>query len=261
VLACRAKSSNTSPAALSLFGVYVVLNKTNGKRYVGKTTKGVATRWQAHLRDIRKKTHFYNAIRKHGAENFTVSEWFGLDEQQIIQEQLKPGSVLNPMEIALIARLRTSNRRFGYNSTIGGDGVSPTKDTRRRISEKVRAAYQRPDAKANVAARSASPIWRANVSAGLKENKNCLGRKMPSEHKAKIAAAITGKRYVKNPDMIGPRMEDRKFLSPYARKLRRDSKLSCATSFKHHSTQHRLKGKPDPRCELCSIHGLIVAYA
>jgi group I intron endonuclease len=54
--------------------VYKITNKINGKVYIGQTSRTLKARWEQHIRNANKgtKTKFYNALRKYGADNFTV---------------------------------------------------------------------------------------------------------------------------------------------------------------------------------------------
>lgn len=58
--------------------IYLITNKINNKKYVGKTTKSIKERWEEHLKDSKKEKceirPLYRAIRKYGIENFTIEE-------------------------------------------------------------------------------------------------------------------------------------------------------------------------------------------
>ena len=49
--------------------IYKITNTLNNKKYIGFTSKSIEERWRQHLHQAliqNTKTHFYNAIRKHG---------------------------------------------------------------------------------------------------------------------------------------------------------------------------------------------------
>ena len=56
--------------------VYLIENKINHKVYVGKTYLTIQERWKEHIRESRKGTDrpLYRAIRKYGAESFSIVE-------------------------------------------------------------------------------------------------------------------------------------------------------------------------------------------
>lgn len=121
--------------------IYMIRNRINGKFYIGKTTyDSPAERWQCHIRQgIRgqRRTHLYNAIRKHGVENF---------ELVILCPNAATVGHLNMLEEYWIERLGANNSRHGYNLTKGGEGGNGgpgsgmfgkhhSRETCRRISE------------------------------------------------------------------------------------------------------------------------------
>jgi hypothetical protein len=113
--------------------VYFALNRTNGKAYVGWTSKTAQVRFGKHCRMARwgSPLYFHRAIHKYGPESFDVlTVWKGDDAEEMKQ-----------VECNYIAGMRLTDPRFGYNLTLGGDGGIPNEETRLRISE---AACRRP---------------------------------------------------------------------------------------------------------------------
>ena len=95
--------------------IYKVTNIQNNKIYIGQTTYSVKERWNKHLSEARnnldKKTHFKNAIRYWGENNFLV---------ETIEEC--PNEKLDSRECFWIAYY-DSYKGWGYNSTYGGEGT------------------------------------------------------------------------------------------------------------------------------------------
>ena len=91
--------------------VYVHINKTNGKIYVGITSKTVEERagYQGH--NYSPKYYFGKAIRKYGWDNF---------DHEIIASHLTEDEASN-MEKLLIRRLQSDDPRYGYNIAEGGN--------------------------------------------------------------------------------------------------------------------------------------------
>ena len=92
--------------------VYVHINKQNGKRYVGVTSKPIPeNRWN-HGRGYKENPYFYQAIQKHGWDGFEhVILASGLSVQQAFEEEKR-----------LIREWNTQDREYGYNLTSGGEG-------------------------------------------------------------------------------------------------------------------------------------------
>lgn len=107
--------------------IYIVRNKVNGKRYVGKTGIGVAHRWKQHIRDsfnigqISYNSYFHSAIRKYGVENFEIEEIYSNENSSIVITE----NDLSEWEKYFIQKYRTFIRFddcHGYNMTLGGEG-------------------------------------------------------------------------------------------------------------------------------------------
>lgn len=100
--------------------IYCITCLTNGKMYIGQTSKTLKLRWEKHLCDAIKRKFdykFYRAIRKYGVENFVIEEimWVETPNKHSLKRKL------DFLERHFIARYDTKRR--GYNSTEGGDGV------------------------------------------------------------------------------------------------------------------------------------------
>lgn len=96
--------------------VYMHTNKANGKVYVGITRQKPERRWQNGAGYAR--TYFGNAISKYGWDGFT---------HEIIASGLTEKEACE-MEISLIARLHSDDKKRGYNICEGGqtgDNLKP----------------------------------------------------------------------------------------------------------------------------------------
>ena len=95
--------------------VYVHINKTNGKMYVGKTAyeDNPNRRWRGGY-GYKKFTYFRNAIDKYKWDNF---------DHEIVASHLTKSEADN-FEKLLIKELHTRDCDFGYNLTDGGEGVT-----------------------------------------------------------------------------------------------------------------------------------------
>lgn len=91
--------------------IYRIVNKVNGKSYIGKTEGTVEKRFKQHLADYKKERckdrPLYRAFLKYGTENFIVET---LEETENAVDR----------EIYWIKFYETFGK--GYNATLGGDG-------------------------------------------------------------------------------------------------------------------------------------------
>jgi hypothetical protein len=94
-------------------GIIYLLTSPSGGRYVGKTEYTLNRRWKQHKQDAANGLDhlLHRAIRKYGAESFTVEEIC-----------TAPASWLPAVEIAFIHLLGTFRNKRDYNMTVGGEG-------------------------------------------------------------------------------------------------------------------------------------------
>jgi len=88
--------------------IYLITNKLDGKRYVGKTTRTLDVRWYFHKKDMEYGSERYlnRAMRKHGTDNVTINT-IGECSAELD----------NDRETFWISKLKPE-----YNMTAGGDG-------------------------------------------------------------------------------------------------------------------------------------------
>lgn len=91
--------------------LYKHTNKINGKSYIGITSYPLQKRCQNNGTGYRKSTIFYRAIQKYGWDNF---------EHEILLEGLTKEEAIEK-EIETIKKLKTTNIKYGYNISHGGD--------------------------------------------------------------------------------------------------------------------------------------------
>jgi len=105
--------------------IYKISNNTNGKIYIGITTKTVLNRFQRHCVIARtsnkhNKKYLHYAMMKYGWINFSVGT---IEECNSIEE-------LKERESFWIKELDSNNPKIGYNLTKGGDGLAGYKVSR-----------------------------------------------------------------------------------------------------------------------------------
>ena len=138
------------------YTVYIHILPSN-KYYVGITSKKPEYRWW-NGKGYKNNKYFYNAIKKYGWNNF---------QHEIIAEHLTEQEAKN-FEIVLISKLEATNRKYGYNITLGGES-----NNGRIVSEETKQ----------------------KLSNSLKGKKTHLGIKQSEETKQKISKSLTGRKH------------------------------------------------------------------
>jgi hypothetical protein len=106
--------------------VYCFINTINNKLYIGETVKSnYEERFSEHRNKAEKgNNYFYKAIRKYGWDKFDKVILFQTDVLDNTPENKKLlNDIVNEKEIYYINKYKTSDHKFGYNLTNGGDGI------------------------------------------------------------------------------------------------------------------------------------------
>jgi group I intron endonuclease len=150
--------------------IYLITNIITGKYYVGQTTRTVQVRWKKHIHEAKtnNKKYLSRAIQKYGSDNFRVDVLCKCPDKR----------ALNDCEKFFIKMLGSSKPSFGYNMTLGGEGLVVTEELRERLRLLKIGKPKGPR----------SEEHRANLS------KSHLGLKMSEESKVKNRDAHFGKK-------------------------------------------------------------------
>lgn len=109
---------------MSTFTVYKHTSPS-GKVYIGITCQRPKARW-ANGAGYKHSPHFLEAIKKYGWDNF---------EHTILAEGLSKEEA-EAEEVALIAKYKSTDRRFGYNTDLGGStGPKHTQESKAKIAQ------------------------------------------------------------------------------------------------------------------------------
>ena len=153
--------------------VYVVINKIDGKRYVGQTSQALMKRWKRHQFSFphRRSSYLYNAIKKHGVENFEI--------KPLVQVGSK--WEMDLYERGMIQAWDLRNPSKGYNLTDGGGGILGFKlsdETKKRMAEYVKTAEHRK-----------------KISEAKMGNESRLGMKHTEETKRRMSEVAKGRKF------------------------------------------------------------------
>lgn len=148
-------------------GVYMIVNRVNGKIYVG-LSKNMEARWSIHRtpRNTQKRTVLARAFHKYGVENFDCVVLVECPVEQLAW-----------MEKLWILALRPH-----YNMKNGGEGftgVPVSESTRKLLAESTKARWE-----------NLSPERRERMIDGLR--KYLSGHKVSAETKSKLRSQNLG---------------------------------------------------------------------
>lgn len=149
--------------------VYQHTNKTNGKKYIGITSRTWEERAGANGANYHSCPRFYAAIEKYGWDGFEHKILF----QNLTQEQAEE------KEKELIARYRTQEREYGYNILEGGQATTLPEEVRKKMSIAMMGNK-------NGLGKPCSEEKKKKISEAQK------GRKFTDEHRAKLSVAKKG---------------------------------------------------------------------
>lgn len=162
--------------------VYLLTNKINGKRYVGKTTRLLEIRWQGHVGSARRGDSdmlVCRAIRKYGPDAFDRMVLEECDEKQLPRQ-----------EQYWIEKLITHVSHGGYNLTFGGDGGLPgytfSEESREKIRQKAIGRKHSEETRAKMSAAAKNRVVSAETIA--KRAAACRGKKRTEEQRAHLSA-------------------------------------------------------------------------
>lgn len=178
-------------------GVYVIRNVVNGKVYVGSASRGIRSRWNEHLSNLRKARHANRHLQAawikygEGAFEFKVLLVCGADDC-LTNEQI------------FIDQMKAANDEYGYNILpLAGSarGWKPNAETRAKMSAAGKGRVKTPEHQAKI---SAAQIGQKRAPLSV-EQRTLLsvihkGRPKSAEHRAKIAAAHRGRK--KSPEHL-----------------------------------------------------------
>lgn len=150
----------------------------NGKVYIGITCQEPLLRWRSdgsgyrpHKKDSNLK--IWNAIQKYGWNNIEhIIILKGLEKEDAIEK-----------EIALIKHYNSTDDRYGYNTSIGGECITFTPEIRKKISDARKGNnYGYVGENAPMYGKHHSEISKAKISKATKGKNNPMYGVHPTEN-------------------------------------------------------------------------------
>lgn len=164
---------------------YLITNRSNGRQYIGVTSKTLARRWANHIAEAVSsgRRALCRAIRKYGKEKFSV----------VVIASATSASDLLELEKILIMQYGTKAPN-GYNMTGGGDGtigLTHSIEARKKIglASKGRICSQSRKEKIGAAHKGKRLTEDHRTKLSLAK----IGKKMPvrsEEHKRRISEGL-----------------------------------------------------------------------
>lgn len=121
------KSKELKESDKNNWTVYLHRNRINNKMYVGITSRNPETRWQNGTA-YKRNPHFNSAIQKYGWDSF----------DHIILHSCLSADEARQYETLYITQLNLCDKNYGYNMTLGGEGITGytfTDEQKKRMSE------------------------------------------------------------------------------------------------------------------------------
>ena len=157
--------------------LYKHTNKVNGKVYIGITSQKPEQRWSNG--SGYSTQHFSRAIKKYGWDGF---------KHEVLYSNLSEIQA-KVLEVSLIHYYKSTNPKYGYNVSEGGDIIS--EETKVKLSKAHKGKVLSEETKAKLSKAHKGKIISEEQKAKLSEANK--GKRHSEETKAKISEANKGK--------------------------------------------------------------------
>lgn len=145
----------------------------DGKRYIGITSQKLSVRWR-HGNGYSKNKHFFRSIQKYGWDSFQHN----VIAENVSEEEAKE------IEIRLIKEYKTTDPKYGYNTTRGGDTRQPCpEEVKQKIREKNIGRKRSDETRKKLSEAAKKRDWgpltdehKKKISKSLMGNKRALGK-------------------------------------------------------------------------------------
>ena len=141
---------NIKCQAKKISGIYKIINKLNGKYYIGRSDNIIGTtgRWLEHINALNANRHnndyLQNAWNKYGKDNFEF----------VIVEEV-PIEKLVETEQKYLDLIKPNRRKLCYNLSLSANGgghlgCKHTEQTKRHLSEKLKGRILSPETRRKI---------------------------------------------------------------------------------------------------------------
>lgn len=108
-----------------MYSIYIHINKINGKVYIGQTCQKPEYRWKRNGKGYETCEIMWKAIQKYGWDNF---------EHIILKNNLTLEEA-NFYEKYYIQKFNSTNKKYGYNISLGGKNAPLSQETKQKLSK------------------------------------------------------------------------------------------------------------------------------
>lgn len=170
-------------------GIYKIINKINGKYYVGSSSN-ITQRWRNHVKALKGGYHHNNHLQrswlKYGPRHF---------EFRLVKSNVDRSELLNEEQLWL--DISKTEKSMSYNLTFIAGKVEMTIDTRRKIGDSAlghKRNVGRKYSKETIDKRRNSRSWYKHHTTETRSKISMLakGRVMSDETKSKISKSLIG---------------------------------------------------------------------
>lgn len=133
--------------------VYKIVNNVNGKMYIGITARSIELRYDQHLYS-KKEYPLYRAFDKYGRDNFTIEL---LDCCETREEATS-------LEKYYIKLYNSTNGKFGYNQTAGGEDNCGSSNPRASLTDEEVLAIRKLRFSSTTRCKTAHKQYRNKIS-------------------------------------------------------------------------------------------------
>lgn len=180
----------------------------NGKVYIGITSQKPQKRWGSFGQNYKHNSYMMRAINKFGWDNI---------EHEIIKEGLSKEEACK-LEIELIAKYRSAERKYGYNLDLGGSGFNMTDEQKTKQSEKIKKLWLNEEYREHQI-EALKSVWTPEMRKKHSgKNHPMYGKHFSEEVRAKLSANAKAKQSWKcmhTPEALAKGIQTRK---PYQNK-------------------------------------------
>ena len=185
-------------------GIYQIINKINGHRYIGSAVN-VAARSRAHKHllknDKHDNIHLQRAWNKWGEAAIEFRVIGTCTRQNLVRleqeciDHLKPEYNISPVAGSRLGLKHTSETKAKMSKALMGNtrrrGQTASQETKQKMSMARKGRKCTPETKAKISkARMGRPV---SLETRTKISKSLMGRKLSPEHKSKVSKGL--KRY------------------------------------------------------------------